>query len=387
MKTPYPLVWLCLVAIPLGAAEAGQPERADPIPDAVMRGIEVVLALQEGDGKDRWPYEGVYRVGGQIPIGYHVGGTAICASALMRAPGFDDDAARREAVARAAAFVASSIAHPLMSVDEYDAGYDVRGWGYTYGLAFLLELKARGGDGAPAVDPAPTEAAILFFIDALNRTEIPGVGGWNYARPSGRDKPAPPSPFMTAPTLQALFEAERQGYAVDAAVVARALNTLEAARTPAGAIVYSGAAGENRRDAVPGAVGRMVAAETTLLLAGRSSVANVRGAVDSFIVHWEWLDKRRAKTGTHVPPYAVAPYYFYFAHYYAAQAVEMLPESERAEYRRKINDLLFSVRLEDGSWNDRVFPRSANFGTSMAMMALMMPETPRPAGWPLETRP
>jgi hypothetical protein len=59
----------------------------------------------------------------------------------------------------------------------------------------------------------------------------------------------------------------------------------------------------------------------------------------------------------------------------------MLPSQERAEYRRRINELLFSVRLEDGSWNDRVFPRTANFGTSMATMALLMPELPKPAGW------
>ncbi len=43
-------------------------------------------------------------------------------------------------------------------------------------------------------------------------------------------------------------------------------------------------------------------------------------------------------------------------------------------------------RLEElheasGGWNDRVFPRSKNFGTSMALMALMAPRLPTPAGW------
>ena len=103
--------------------------------------------------------------------------------------------------------------------------------------------------------------------------------------------------------------------------------------------------------------------------------------MDAFLTHWAWLNARRGKDGTHEPPYMIAPYYFYYAHYYAAQAVEMLPRSEREEYRRRINDLLFATRLEDGSWNDRVFPRSANFGTSMAVMAIRMPELPRPAPW------
>lgn len=353
---------------------------------AVARSVEIILSMQEGEAKDRWPYEGVYRVDGRIPIGYEVGGTAICATALLRAPGFDGEAARREAVARAARFVCGSIEHPLMSIDEYDAGYDVRGWGYTYGLAFLLELKARGA--VPAEDAGAVERAIAFFLDGIRRTEIPGVGGWNYARPRGRDRPAPPSPFMTAPTLLALFEARRQGYDVDDGVVFRALDWLGSARADTGAFVYSGSAGEGRRDAVPGATGRMLASEVVLFLAGsapegrpRSSVAQLRGAIDAFIVHWEWLDKRRAQPGTHAPPYAIAPYYFYYAHYFAAQAVELLPEVERAEYRRRINDLLLGVRLEDGTWNDRVFPRSAGYGTAMSAMALLMPRTPAPACW------
>lgn len=348
---------------------------------AIARAVEIILTLQEGDAKDRWPYEGVYRVEGKIPIGYEVGGTAICATALMRAPGYEGDAARNAAVSRGARFVCEAVGHPLMSIDDYDAGYDVRGWGYTYGLVFLLEAKTREAVPAESVPPELFEKAIAFYLDGVHRTEIPGVGGWNYARPRGRDKPAPPSPFMTGPTLLALFEAKRQGYAVDADVVSRALDTLAAARTPAGGVVYSGKAGENPRDAVPGATGRMLAAETVLFLAGRGSVAGIRGALDAFITHWEWLEKRRAQPGTHVGPYAIAPYYFYYAHYHAALAVEMLPEGERGEYRRRVHELIFRTRAEDGSWNDRVFPRSAGYGTAMSAMALVMPSVPRPAGW------
>ena len=418
-----------LLAI-IAAAIVAQAPASPPAPsidEAVRRGVEIILSLQEGEEggpKNRWPYEGVYRVDRQIPIGYEVGGTAICATALLRAPGFADDPARVEAVARATDFICASIDHPLMSIDNYDAGYDVRGWGYTYGLAFLLELKATqpgtqpppapeiaakdgsappqdSGPSAPAAtknappqDAAPRtqdsgpatlasarDRAIAFFLDGIHRTEIPGVGGWNYARPPGRANAAPSSPFMTAPTLLALFEAKRQGYTVDEAVVARALDTLEAARTPAGGIVYAGKAGENRRDAVPGATGRMLSAETALFLAGRGSAANIRGSLDAFITHWDWLEQRRAKTGTHVGPYAIAPYYFYFAHYHAAMAIELLPEGERAEYRRRVHELVFRTRAEVGSWNDRVFPRSANYGTAMSTMALLMPGTSPPASW------
>jgi len=353
-------------------------KEAPAIPAAVSRGVKVILSMQEGDSKGEWPYEGVYRVGGKIPVGYRVGGTGIGALAIVQAPGYAESPERQKAVERAVDFVCDSISNPLMDPD-YDSTYDVRGWGYTYGLGLLLHLK--DAKLMPEGRAEKAEKAVAFFIDAIQKTEIPEVGGWNYARSGGKTKPSPPSPFMTGPTLQALFAARKQGYAVDEAVVNRALEFLQSAHTASGAVVYSGKGGERAREATPGAVGRMLVTESTLYLAGRSSQANIRAAVDAFIVHWSWLDQRRAKDGTHKPPYMIAPYYFYYAHYYAAQAVELLPANEREEYRRRINGLLFSVRLEDGSWNDRVFPRSANFGTAMATMALSMPEMPRPAGW------
>jgi hypothetical protein len=327
-----------------------------------------------------WPYEGVHRDSrGQIPIGYRIGGTAIAATCLLRAPGYDKDEARHAAIARAVTFICENSKHPLMSVDNYTAGYDVRGWGYTCALAFLLELQsARAIPAEPKETAESVESAIIWAIDALNRTEIPTVGGWNYARVPGVDKPCPSSPFMTGPTLQALFEAKKQGYPVDEAVITRALDALERCRGATGTFVYAAdkPATESRPDPVPGAVGRMLVGEVTLSLAGRSDQSRIRGALDAFLAHWSWLDQRRAQPGTHKGPYNIAPYYFYFAHFYAAQAIELLPRADRADYRRRLAELLFSVQQPDGSWNDRVFPRTAGYGTSIAAMSLLMPSAP-----------
>ncbi len=187
---------------------------------------------------------------------------------------------------------------------------------------------------------------------------------------------------MTGPTLQALFEARRQGFDVDAAMVRRGLDALAGARTSAGSFLYAGRRGAERDEPVPGAVGRMLVGETTLALAGRSDAARIRGALDAFLAHWGWLEQRRAQQGTHKPPYGVAPYYFFYAHYHAAQAIEALPAPVRAEYRHRLLDRIFQVRQDDGAWNDRVFPRTANYSTAMALLALLAPDTPPPARWP-----
>lgn len=356
---------------------------------AVQDGVAHLLAKQSSmvplkdDARGgEWPYEGVYRVRGQIPEGYRVGGTAIGALALIEAPGYADDPARKDAVARAIDFIIAGTDVPLLSPETYEGGYDVRSWAYIYAIEFFARLKGPGG-GFPADKAAACDAAMKWYIDALEATEIPKEGGWNYARRGKADEPSAPSSFMTGPALQALFEARKAGYDVDDGVVARAMDFLEKTKFASGAVAYSGpATGRlSTGSATPGAVGRMLVVETTLVLGGRGDVDRVRGALDAFIVHWDWLKQRKQQTGTHVAPYGVAPYYFMFAHRYAAQAIEALPVPERPEYRRRVNNLLLSVREEDGSWNDRVFPRSSAYGTAFAMLAMLEASATPPAKW------
>lgn len=377
-----PLGWPMLPASPQVQRVEATPAEKVKVDDrtidlAVKRSVDLLLTMQEGLENSEWPYEGVYRVGGQIPVGYRVGGTAIVAMSLLEAPGYAEDGRRRAAVERAAKFVCGAIEHPLMSPDTYQGGYDVRVWGHIYGLHLLVELKKRGAIPKPLAEPA--ERAIAYYLQGLKKLEItPGTpGGWNYAS----EKTA--APFVTGPALMALFAARAQGYAVDDGLVARGLDSLERSRGAQGTVVYSGAAGarSGQGDSVPGAMGRMCVTESVLLLAGRGGVERVRNAVDKFIEHWAEFDKRRTMTGTHVPPYMVAPYYFMYGHRYAALAVELLPEAERAGYRERLNRLMFSVRSEDGSWTDRVFKRTANFGTAFALHALLAPAVGKPAGW------
>ena len=54
-------------------------------------------------------------------------------------------------------------------------GYDVRGWGYTYGLVFLL--KAKNAGLIPEEKKETAEGAIRFYVEGIHKTEIPGVGG------------------------------------------------------------------------------------------------------------------------------------------------------------------------------------------------------------------
>lgn len=322
---------------------------------------------------NEWPYEGVYRVGsnGHIPSGYRVGGTSIVCSLLLQAPGFTVDMERRDAVTRSVDFLLETLSSdPTMSAGP-KTGYDVRGWGHTYALQFFLEAL----DASAIVDPmreTQVRLAVQSLVDALDLNET-SQGGWNYANDTRI------SPFMTGPTLIALYQAHDMGFVVDPLVVTRALDSLEAARSPGVTYAYSGISSSTTP--MPGSSARSSAAELALHLAGRSTEGQLRVAIEGFIRSWEFLLERKSQQGTHVGTYGIAPYYFFFGHTYAALAVERLPVAERPIWRAEIARLLWETLEADGGWNDRIFPRTKSYGTAMSLMALNAPGRPALTEW------
>ncbi|MBX3463383.1 MAG: hypothetical protein KF830_09440 [Planctomycetes bacterium] len=362
---------------------------------ATQQAIAALLALQEGEGRDQWPYEGVYREDrGQLPIGYRVGGTAIACLGLIAAPGYRQDARRQEAVDRGLGFVLETLDAPRMQPD-FVGTYDVRGWGHVFALQLLLHLQDHAL--VPEARAAAVERRVGWLVATLVASAIPEAGGWNYSRPRGYRSPRnSASTFMTAPALQALFHARARGHEVDAQVVEQALGALERARSKAGGFAY-GAPGRSRAaaeestlsmmDRTPGAAARAAACETTLLLAGRGDPDRLRAAVELFFAHWDDLAVRKSQPGTHVEPYGIAPYYFLFGHLYTAQAIELIADAElRDAFRARLRAVLARSRDADGSWNDRQFGRSAGYGTALALLTLHMPGLPRPVAWPVATK-
>ena len=130
---------------------------------------------------------------------------------------------------------------------------------------------------------------------------------------------------------------------------------------------------------MPGSSARSACAELALYKAGRSDADALRKAVVGFFEGYDDLLVRKSQQGTHVGKYGIAPYYFFFGHTYVALAIEELPEAERDAHRAELRRLIWSTRNDDGSWNDRVFPRSAAYGTAVTVLAFTEPAyTARP---------
>ncbi|HVE40684.1 MAG TPA: hypothetical protein VNM14_12390 [Planctomycetota bacterium] len=339
----------------------------DDGPALLQKALTQLVAIQEESGA--WPYEGVYRVDREIPVAYRVGGTAIVAGALLHAAP-DDEKARR-AVDRGLEYVLGRLDDPLLAASTEDA-YDVRVWGQLTALEFLCQVREakRAGGRLKEVD-----AWLPRLVRTLTAEELEH-GGWNYA---GRARPAS---FVTAPVTQALLYARGQKVEVSADVLERAKRALEGARAENGAFLYSGVFkdGESRytSDQAEGSCARSAACEATLRMLGGGSAEATRRALEAFHAHWGELEKRRRKTGTHEGPYKIAPYYVYYGHRYAAQAIQWLPEADRAKERERLLQVILKTRDADGTWNDRVFDRSRAYGTAMIALALLGDRAPLP---------
>lgn len=362
---------------------------------ASAAGIKAILNLQEGEGHDQWPYEGVYREdNGVLPIGYRVGGTAIVGLALIAVPGYSKDEARQAALLRGLAFILKSLDVPRMQ-NSFEGTYDVRGWGHIFALHLFLELAAH--NLIPAVHAAAVADQTKLLVKTLCESAIPDSGGWNYSRTAGYMNPKNrASTFMTAPALQVLFLAKARGYEVSDQVIDQALASLERARSDGGGYGY-GASMQSQNavpeeklafmDKVPSSASRATACEVTLMLGGRGDQDRLHRSVLRFFENWDELAVRKSQLGTHIQPYGIAPYYFMYGHLYAAQAIEMLDDAaEQALLRTKLRAYLARSRDQDGAWNDRQFDRSAGYGTAMALLCLQMPHLQKPAARPAATK-
>ncbi len=339
--------------------------------DALIRvGVDQLLSMQEEDGA--WPYEGVYRVRGKIPVGYRVGGTSlVCEALLYGAP--VDNSKVRSAIERGIDLVLQELHDDRMAA-KTDYRYDVRVWGQACALDFfshLLKTKRAGARREAVSEWIPKLVATLL------EEEVDG-GGWNYA---GRRKHAS---FVTGPVVQSLLMARQVGAKIPDKVFTRSAEALLSGRAPDGAYQYAGrinleSKSKFARPKLPGSIGRSPLCDTTLILLGKGNSETIKPALDAFHEHWDELEKRRKQNGTHKAPYGIAPYYFYFAHRYAAQAIAMLPNGDQASERARLLEKLLRTRDADGTWNDRVFPRTRNYGTAMSVIALLGDRFPLPA--------
>jgi hypothetical protein len=343
-------------AIAAPDADDGARSRQAVVKSAVGR----LVALQHEDGA--WPYEGVYRVSGKIPVGYRIGGTSIVCSALISAD-IEHRESVEDAVIRGTRMILKELEDPLMQPSR-KSQYDVRIWGHIYALDYFCRLNKHAGFEQLKSETKPWIAKLAEAVVMQETRE----GGWNYANKFRH------CCFVTAPAIQALLLARNAGVDVADEVLERSRQVLQDSRKSERVYPYTGTVG--RRDTPAGSIARGPVCEATLVMLGTGNTDDLQAAINAFHEFWDELEKRRKKTGTHLPPHGIAPYYFYYGHRYASQAIELLPASRQDREFARFEQLLMKTRDDDDTWNDRVFEQSKAYGTAMSLLALSRNSVP-----------
>lgn len=232
-------------------------------------------------------------------------------------------------------------------------------WASLLGFDGLVDAAgdARFRTG-PLAEPIAQRAQA--FLADLARRQTPD-GGWAYYDdPPFTARPTWATSFCTALVLPALIRARDElGWPVASHLIEGARRLVRRCELPNGAFAYDyraiqrGHTGESI-NSVEGSLGRIQVCLWALFRAGdrRVTVDRLEEGLERFFEHRRFLDLVRMRPIPHEGWFANAGYFYFFAHYYASQAIELLPAERREGWHRRLRPHLSKTLSEEGSASD-----------------------------------
>ena len=393
---PMRCLWIALVSVawflsgPLsvGADETATVVELEPAPQpkpitppsaearqrAIDRGVQFLLRDQNPDGSwgsaQRTKGLNIYA---PVPGAHHAfrsAVTALCVAALIETETESEEV--RAAIERGEQWLVDFL--PRVRRATPDALYNV--WSHAYAIQALVRLVGR--HPAESHRRAELLALIESQIEVLDRYESVD-GGWGYYDfKVGSKKPAASSTsFVSATVLVALHEARELGIDIPERIVQRAIASIHRQQKPDFSYIYGEYLKYNPMHPINrpgGSLGRSQACNVAL------RVWNDQRITDEVLTVWldrlfarnGWLSIGRKRPIPHESWFAVAGYFYYYGHYYAALCVEQLPEAERPYYRDYMAHTLLELQEKDGSWWDYpLYNYHQQYGTALALLTLV----------------
>jgi len=247
-------------------------------------------------------------------------------------------------------------------------------WSHSYGLQALHrmhELSSTSQRKAEIEDVMVQQIKMLQTYESID-------GGWGYYDFNAQTKQPSGSSisFVNATGLVALKDAQSSGVEVPDKLVSRALSAIKRQRLPDHSYLYGEYLKYRPRSGInrpAGSLGRSHACNYALQIWGEESVTDDvhKLCLDRLIKRNGWLDVARKRPIPHESWFAVAGYFFYYGHLYAAFCVENLSPQERPKYQKSLSKILVPLQEKDGSWWDFPFyDYHQQYGTAMALLSL-----------------
>ena len=365
------------------AVEASRPPKpitpptADEVRKSIERGVAFLISIQEKNGAWGSPRKtkglNIYAPVPGAHEAFRAACTALGISALTES--FAAGVTRSDEVLRSLERGEAYLLEYLPKVRRAtpDAIYNV--WAHGYGLEALAHMRQRLPDDAERVKKI--DAVIHQQYDMLDRYESVD-GGWGYYDfRIGTQKPASSStPFTTASILIALHQTDALGVSAPRKLVFRGVQSIARQQNPDLSYLYGEYlrwwphAGINQHG---GSLGRSQACNLALRLWGDQGISDdvLKAWLNRLYARNLWLDMGRKRPVPHESYYAVAGYFYYFGHYYAAMCIDQLKPQDRPHYQHHLAHILLALQEKDGSWWDYPFyDYHQQYGTAFALMTL-----------------
>jgi len=321
-----------MVAIAAAGAVAGPPgevrsgEITPQLRVAVGRGLDFLASRQQPGGA----------LG---PSGGHAGITALAAMAFMSGGNLPGRGEYGANVQRCLDYVLSQAGDDGLIAGDSSYG---QMYGHAFATLFLAEVYGMSPDAAVKQRLA---RAVRVLLDAQSRE-----GGWRYqAIPFDADI------SVTICCVMALRAARDAGMKVPGEAIDNAVDYVRRCQNSDGGFGYMPSGSES-------AFARSAAGVATLYYAGAYGGQDVQRG----------LRYLRACRGARDPEQA----YFYYGHYYAAQAMLLAGGEHWAEYFPGIREQLLARQdARSGGWNADA---GVDYGTAMALIILQMPNRSLP---------
>jgi hypothetical protein len=357
------------------AAQAAEPAK---VAEAIDRGVKFLLADQRPDGSwgsaEKTKGLNIYAPPPGAHDAFKSAVTSLAVMALIEAEPRLPEARRADianAVDRGAAWLDKHL--PDVRRATPDALYNV--WGHAYAIQAMVKLHERAAGNAELRAKWKTHAQAQ--ADMLERYSFVG-GGWSYYDfEAGTQTPGDAAfSFTTATGLIALKQAEAIGVEFPERLTKKAIASILRQQRPDFSYNY----GEYTRldprygERPGGSLGRSQACNLALRMYGDERIT------DKVLQSWltrlfdrnGWLDMGRKRPVPHESYFAVAGYFYYYGHWYAAMCIEQLPKAERPANRERLAQIIVPLQERDGSWWDYPFYNyHQQYGTAMAVMTLV----------------
>ncbi len=326
------------------------PEQARQVLERALAGL---VARQNPDGS--W---GTGALTGAFELGYSVEtfydwNTAANALGVLALLECEETPERRAALEKALEWLCTTRLPARGSEWDVDAT-----WPALYG--FVATVRAACDPRFQAEPwPGKIRARGLALLDILLRNQAPD-GGWAYYdKPPFSRRPTWATSFCTALVIPWLARARDLGWGPEQPVIDRAVRYVRRCALPGGAYEYDlrpipRVTGGEHINHLKGSLGRIQVCNWGLASVGEPHVTSdrIREGLTAFFEHHRFLDVARMRPIPHEAYYANAGYFYFFGHYYAAQAINLLPEQERERWHAKLRPHIAKTQRRDGSASD-----------------------------------